>query len=262
MNPFWSRSSDTTPSKSMPVLPALGALGVSRLDLAVASHADLDDHGGLAAVLCAVPSHASGFRPRVSASGSRGRTARARCGLGFEIVFVAPLLARLRRKRRAAYLSDPTPLGPNAATGAGAPAPRHPGARQQRARRRRGHRPRAGTRRPGTGSRHRSDPRSSTRVVPRRARPGRAGMVPCARRSGSRRTVGKGPCAARRAPGRARHPAWPPRSRRAGRSWLRVSTATSSQALGNRIQGFGARSTRVRPVISGHPWMMMRALRD
>jgi len=37
------------------VVPALGALGVSRLDLVVASHADLDHAGGLAAVLRAVP---------------------------------------------------------------------------------------------------------------------------------------------------------------------------------------------------------------
>jgi competence protein ComEC len=37
------------------VLPALGALGVRRLDLAIASHADLDHRGGLAAVLRALP---------------------------------------------------------------------------------------------------------------------------------------------------------------------------------------------------------------
>jgi len=37
------------------VLPALGALGVTRLDLVVASHADLDHRGGLAAVLRALP---------------------------------------------------------------------------------------------------------------------------------------------------------------------------------------------------------------
>jgi competence protein ComEC len=37
------------------VLPALGALGVRRLDLVVASHADLDHAGGLAAVLREVP---------------------------------------------------------------------------------------------------------------------------------------------------------------------------------------------------------------
>jgi competence protein ComEC len=37
------------------VLPALGALGVRRLDLAVASHADLDHRGGLVAVLRALP---------------------------------------------------------------------------------------------------------------------------------------------------------------------------------------------------------------
>jgi competence protein ComEC len=37
------------------VLPALGALGVERLDLAVASHADLDHRGGLAAVLRGLP---------------------------------------------------------------------------------------------------------------------------------------------------------------------------------------------------------------
>jgi competence protein ComEC len=37
------------------VLPALGALGVRRLDLVVASHADLDHAGGLAAVLRELP---------------------------------------------------------------------------------------------------------------------------------------------------------------------------------------------------------------
>ncbi len=37
------------------VLPALGALGVRRLDLVVASHADLDHAGGLSAVLRALP---------------------------------------------------------------------------------------------------------------------------------------------------------------------------------------------------------------
>ncbi len=37
------------------VVPALGALGVARLDLVVASHADLDHAGGLPAVLRAVP---------------------------------------------------------------------------------------------------------------------------------------------------------------------------------------------------------------
>lgn len=37
------------------VLPALRALGVARLDLVVASHADLDHRGGLVAVLAALP---------------------------------------------------------------------------------------------------------------------------------------------------------------------------------------------------------------
>jgi competence protein ComEC len=37
------------------VLPALGALGVRRLDLVIASHADLDHRGGLPAVLRALP---------------------------------------------------------------------------------------------------------------------------------------------------------------------------------------------------------------
>ena len=37
------------------VVPALGALGIARLDLVVASHADLDHAGGLPAVLRAVP---------------------------------------------------------------------------------------------------------------------------------------------------------------------------------------------------------------
>jgi competence protein ComEC len=37
------------------VLPALAALGVGRLDLVVASHADLDHRGGLPAVLAALP---------------------------------------------------------------------------------------------------------------------------------------------------------------------------------------------------------------
>jgi competence protein ComEC len=37
------------------VLPALGALGVRRLDLVVASHADLDHAGGLSAVLRELP---------------------------------------------------------------------------------------------------------------------------------------------------------------------------------------------------------------
>jgi competence protein ComEC len=37
------------------VLPALAALGVERLDLVVASHADLDHRGGLPAVLAALP---------------------------------------------------------------------------------------------------------------------------------------------------------------------------------------------------------------
>ena len=37
------------------VLPALAALGIRKLDLAIATHADLDHRGGLPAVLRSIP---------------------------------------------------------------------------------------------------------------------------------------------------------------------------------------------------------------
>jgi competence protein ComEC len=64
------------------VVPALRALGVTRLDVVAASHADLDHRGGLAAVLAAVPAErlwlprgAAGdpvFAPLVAAARARG----------------------------------------------------------------------------------------------------------------------------------------------------------------------------------------------